>query len=367
LNDSLIVSNGTLIVTNLTASGLLSVQRASFTLNGGAVTVDQLLVTGSPPSPLRFNGGVLSVQKNASVANGLPFAVGNGSAPAQLLLKRGQHAFADGLGILPNASAAIAGSVNGSISNAGTLTVGGALADWATVSGDLRLSDAGQIRFDIGGPSQGTHYDFLQVSNAVWFGGLLRVGLIGGFMPASNAVFTLMQFGSKSGSFLNAPSGTRLGLEGSSVSARVDYSGNTLRLLEFQAAGPAMAEIDAAWAMQYFGHTPLTEQEKESDTDDDGLSNAAEYLAGTSPVDPASVLKITAAEWRGSSQFALQFQCVSGKTYGIYYTSDLYSWQEVTAPLWQSLDSGLCEWVDDGSQTGGFPGGLPRFYRVVVK
>ena len=262
---------------------------------------------------------------------------------------------------------AVSGNVTGNITNAGTLNVGGAAADRLILSGNLRLSDEGQVRFDLGGPSQGTQYDFMQISNAVQLGGRLRVGLIGGFVPASNAVFTLMQFGSKTGSFLNAPSGSRLGLEGSTVSARVDYSGGTLRLLEFQSAGPAMAEIDEAWAIQYFGHSPLTAEEKESDTDGDGLSNVAEYLAGTNPVDPANVLKIMATAWRGSNQLALQFQCVSGKTYGIQYSRDLHSWQEVAAPLWHSLDTGLCEWVDDGSQTGGLEGGIPRYYRVVVR
>jgi T5SS/PEP-CTERM-associated repeat protein len=367
LNGSILISNGNFIVTNSAGPGILDIERATVTLNGGTVTVDQLLATAGPQSFLNFNGGVLNVQRSVAIANGRSLAVGNGAAPAQFLVKRGSHAFADGLRVLPNAVLAIAGNVTGSITNAGTLNVGGATADRLTVSGNLRLSDEGQVRFDLGGPSQGTQYDFMQVSNAVQLGGRLRVGLIGGFVPASNAVFTLMQFASKSGSFLNAPSGARLGLEGSSISARVDYSGNTLRLLEFQAAGPAMAEIDDAWAAQYFGHAPLTEQEKESDTDGDGLSNAAEYLAGTSPVDPASVLKILTPEWRGPSQLALQFQCVSGKMYGIYYSSDLHSWQEVTAPLWQSLASGLCEWVDDGSQTGGFPAGTPRFYRVMVK
>jgi hypothetical protein len=367
LGGSIIISNGNLLLTNTVGSGLLNIQRASFTLNGGTVTADQLFAKAGPQSLLSFNSGVLNVQQTVTVANGRPLAVGDGVAPAQFLVKRGNHSFTDGLRVLSNATLAIAGNVSGSISNAGTTAVAGAGTDRLIVSGDLRLSDAGQLRFDIGGPSQGTQYDFMQVSNAVQFGGRLRVGLINGFVPPSNAVFTLMQFGSKSGAFLNAPSGSRLVLEGSSVSARVDYSGTILRLVEFQSASPVIPQVDEAWARQYFGHFPLTEDEKQSDADGDGSSNLAEYLAGTNPLDPDSVLRITATEWRGPSQIALQFQCSSGKSYGVYYSSDLHSWQEVTATLWQSLGLNLCEWVDDGSQTGGFPAGMPRFYRVTVK
>jgi T5SS/PEP-CTERM-associated repeat protein len=367
LNGSIVVANGNLIVTNNAGLGILDLERALLTLNGGTVTVDQLLATAGPQSSLTFGAGVLAVQRMVAMANGRPFAVGNGVASAQFLVTRGSHTFADGLRVLPNALLAIAGNVTGSITNAGTLNVGGAAADRLILNGSLRLSDEGQVRFDLGGPSQGTQYDFMQVSSAVQLGGRLRVGLINGFVPASNAVLTLMQFGSKSGSFLNAPSGARLGLEGGAVSARVDYSGGTLRLLEFQSAGPALAEIDAAWAIQYFGHSPLTDEEKESDTDGDGVSNVAEYLAGTNPVDPANVLKIMATAWRSSHRLALQFQCIEGKTYGIQFSSDLHSWQEITAPVWSSLETGLCEWVDDGSQTGGGVAGTPRYYRVVVK
>jgi hypothetical protein len=367
LNGSIVVASGNLIVTNNAGLGILDLERALLTLNGGTVTADQLLATAGPQSSLNFNAGVLAVQRTVAMANGRPFAVGNGGASAQFLVTRGSHTFADGLRVLPNAFLAIAGNVAGSITNAGTLNVGGAAADRLILNGSLRLSDEGQVRFDLGGPSQGTQYDFMQVSNAVQLGGRLRVGLINGFVPASDAVLTLMQFGSKSGSFLNAPSGARLGLEGSAVSARVDYSGGTLRLLEFQSAGPALAEIDAAWAIQYFGHSPLTDEEKESDTDGDGVSNVAEYLAGTNPVDPANVLKIMATAWRGSHRLALQVQCIADKTYGIQYSSDLHSWQEITAPLWSSLETGLCEWVDDGCQTGGGVAGTPRYYRVVLK
>jgi hypothetical protein len=58
------------------------------------------------------------------------------------------------------------------------------------------------------------------------------------------------------------------------------------------------------------------------DFDGDGGSNHAEYLAGTSPTDPASVFLIRVASSDGTSA-TIQWHSVVGKTYTLYKTSNL--------------------------------------------
>ncbi len=64
------------------------------------------------------------------------------------------------------------------------------------------------------------------------------------------------------------------------------------------------------------------------DFDNDGLSNLAEYLAGTGPADSASVFAVSAVNplpGDGSGQFVIRWFSVDGKTYTIHKSTDLTS------------------------------------------
>lgn len=68
-----------------------------------------------------------------------------------------------------------------------------------------------------------------------------------------------------------------------------------------------------------------------ADYDNDGMSNYAEYLAGTNPFDPADRLKITAFSIsRTSGTAALSFEYVGGHVYGVNTTTNL------TNPTWMA-------------------------------
>ena len=87
----------------------------------------------------------------------------------------------------------------------------------------------------------------------------------------------------------------------------------------------AQAYVDAiqAWmegADDYEGK----EYDPFADYDNDGMSNYAEYLAGTDPFDPSYRLRITAFSIsRASGTAAISFEYVGGHVYGVKTTADL--------------------------------------------
>jgi hypothetical protein len=106
-------------------------------------------------------------------------------------------------------------------------------------------------------------------------------------------------------------------------------------------------------------------QVSSSDTDGDGASNSAEYLAGTDPADAASALRMVSIE-RAPGLTTLRFQFAASRSYAIDYSRDLQIWSSVESPsLTYYSAPGIAEWQDDGSQTGGLSDA--RFYRVRVK
>jgi hypothetical protein len=113
------MTGGNLSITGGNTPGLVNVGSGGFTLNGGVVTADALVLTNTTGQFL-FNNGTLQA-KSATIANGSPFVVGDGIHPATLQLLGGTYSFADGLIISNNATVTGCGTIIGTISNFGTL------------------------------------------------------------------------------------------------------------------------------------------------------------------------------------------------------------------------------------------------------
>jgi hypothetical protein len=91
----------------------------------------------------------------------------------------------------------------------------------------------------------------------------------------------------------------------------------------------------------------------EGDADSDGSTNFQEYIAGTDPQNPSSILRLYAG------QKSLTFQAVAGKSYSVFYKTNL------SQPTWLKL-------VDIAAEAEG-PKIIPdtsidpvRFYRIVT-
>ena len=68
-----------------------------------------------------------------------------------------------------------------------------------------------------------------------------------------------------------------------------------------------------AWELRYFRHLGL---DPNADPDHDGMSNRHECLAGTDPINPNSVLKVTSVQ-RSDPGLTLRWLSTTGQTYTV--------------------------------------------------
>jgi sugar lactone lactonase YvrE len=81
--------------------------------------------------------------------------------------------------------------------------------------------------------------------------------------------------------------------------------------------------IPDTWRLLYFGTISNLLSAASLDPDGDGASNWQEYVAGTNPLDPASVLRLTPVA--PSPNFTVQWPSVPGKTYMVQSSASLFS------------------------------------------
>jgi hypothetical protein len=319
---------------------------------------------------LNFAAGRLNAR--SSIANNSQsFIVGSGTNWARLNLLGGTHSFANGLAISSNAWLTGSGTISGNVSSAGVVAPGDAFGS-LTFNGDLQLLPASQFVFDIRGYSPGFDHDYVFASGSITWGGNLRVSLAPGFIPNSGDVFTLAQCAASAGSFANVTSGSRLKTTDNLGSFLVTYGSSTLQLSDYQSTDLDADGLDDTWAAQYFGGSPLPNgsgpNDKFGDKDGDGLSNYAEFIAGTNPTNALSVFKLTVSASDAPS-VTLQFPFVFGRAYRLWFSTNLNSWAELLVPGYTHPEPGVSQWVDDGSLTGGLPLKLRSagFHRISVE
>jgi hypothetical protein len=110
------------------------------------------------------------------------------------------------------------------------------------------------------------------------------------------------------------------------------------------------------WRLVYFGTVSNLLSAANLDPDGDGASNWQEYVAGTNPQDPKSVLQVSP-----SANFTLQWPSVPGKTYALETSTSLFStnWTVLCGNL---PGTGQIMQVQDTN----LPAPPARFYRVRV-
>lgn len=133
----------------------------------------------------------------------------------------------------------------GTLSGTGTLTApsisaGGLVSPGSSpgqlnVTGDLTLLSTASSLFEIGGTTQSTTYDFLNVSGNATINGSLAVTFTNGFQASvlNSNVFTIVSAASLTGTFTNAANGAQLLTSNGAGFFQVNYSGTSITLSNF--------------------------------------------------------------------------------------------------------------------------------------
>jgi hypothetical protein len=110
------------------------------------------------------------------------------------------------------------------------------------------------------------------------------------------------------------------------------------------------------WEEFYFGSP--TAADPAADDDSDGMTNAAEFVAGTDPLDPNSRLAVTPLGV-GPGGFSMSFPTVVGKVYAVEYSDTLAAWSVLASGI--AGTGGAVEFNDPSAA-----GNSQRFYRLRV-
>jgi hypothetical protein len=139
----------------------------------------------------------------------------------------------------------------------------------------------------------------------------------------------------------------------------VTVSGGQLSTLTFTYAAALTAQ--QSWRQTFFGITTNTGNAADNaDPDDDGMTNLAEYAAGTNPNSKADVFKVSSHQKSGST-FTLTTAGKSGRTYVLERSTSLASnnWSTVTTQGPLGSD-GTVTLTDSAAPAGA------GFYRIQV-
>jgi hypothetical protein len=112
------------------------------------------------------------------------------------------------------------------------------------------------------------------------------------------------------------------------------------------------------WQAKYWGSDPSKWPGANVDSDGDGATNLQEFLAGTDPTDPNSVLKIKLIKPQSQLQgWSLEWNTERGFIYQVQKSTNINVWENVDAPRLAAEDR-------DSLPLSGEPGPV-NYYRVI--
>jgi hypothetical protein len=113
------------------------------------------------------------------------------------------------------------------------------------------------------------------------------------------------------------------------------------------------------WQVFYFGSTTNAAAAPTADPDHDGMSNWAEFLAGTNPTNSASVLRVTAVAREGNN-LRITWTMGSGKTNVLQRANSLGGASNFTDAFTVLTTGSVTNYLDVGAVTSA----PARYYRI---
>lgn len=239
------------------------------------------------------------------------------------------------------------------------ITRGLTLTD-TTLDGWAYAGNVGWIQFGDGSPTNGVRYRNDSATDCgVNHDG---AGNLSGYAYGANIGW--IHFGWATA---NHPQRPRVNLlsgafEGHAYGANVGWinlGGGILRTTRIFTADADGDGISDAWERQHFGN--ITKAGTSSDSDNDGQSDAAEYLAATNPASSLELFQVLGQGIEvGANRATLSFRSSSSRLYRIEHSATLKGqWQDSALGLFTPDPGGVTTRVIT------FPPGGARFFRVV--
>jgi len=117
--------------------------------------------------------------------------------------------------------------------------------------------------------------------------------------------------------------------------------------------------ISDAWEMYYFGSV-ATNRTDLTDTDHNGMTDYAKFIAGLNPTNPAALFHFTGETVNPNRLVQIYWTCVTNRLYQVNVSSNLASWSPVTGWLQASNNPTMNFTISNTGQR-------TQFYRVQVK
>ncbi len=181
-NSGALTNTGTLSLAGSTITNAISNQ-GTINLGSGLTFTQSLLNTGT----LAVNAGTTILTGGLTQNTGGSVVLSGGNLQGNLNLSSGTLS-----GI---------GNVNGNVTVGNATIAPGASPGAITISGNLVLSPSSNINIELGGLTQGSGYDFLNVLGAASLAGSMNVSSFSGFAAPPSSTYLVMSYGSKTGSF----------------------------------------------------------------------------------------------------------------------------------------------------------------------